>query len=125
MGTRAVPALAGAVRAWHDRDRGDDLALRRARRADDMGCRHFGAQPGVHAGRGDHHDPADPGVHRLVVLGVPRESRHRGLSLMPAPRIAADDSPLWKRHAWMAAIWAASVAALGAVAWILELWIGA
>ena len=44
---------------------------------------------------------------------------------MPASRIAADDSPLWKRLAWMAAIWAASVAALGAVAWILELWIGA
>jgi hypothetical protein len=57
---------------------------------------------------------------------------------MPAPRIAADarpqaapraigqpNTPLWKRLAWMAAIWAASVAALGAVAWVLELWIRA
>lgn len=30
-------------------------------------------------------------------------------------------SPLWKRLAWMAAIWAASVAALGLVAGIIRL----
>lgn len=33
------------------------------------------------------------------------------------------DTPLWKRLAWMAAIWAGSVAALGAVAYLLRLWI--
>lgn len=34
-----------------------------------------------------------------------------------------DPGPLWKRLAWMAAIWTLSVAALGSVAWLLRLWI--
>jgi hypothetical protein len=31
--------------------------------------------------------------------------------------------PLWKRLAWLAAIWALSVAALGAVAAVLRFWL--
>jgi hypothetical protein len=31
--------------------------------------------------------------------------------------------PLWRRLAWFVAIWAASVAALGTIAWFLRLWI--
>jgi hypothetical protein len=33
--------------------------------------------------------------------------------------------PLWKRLLWMGAIWAASVASLGAVAWLIRLWLKA
>lgn len=36
---------------------------------------------------------------------------------------SADDSPLWKRLAWMFAIWAMSITVLGVVAYILRLWI--
>jgi len=35
----------------------------------------------------------------------------------------AEAQPLWRRLAWMGAIWAASVAALGVVAGLLKLWI--
>jgi len=35
----------------------------------------------------------------------------------------ADHSSLWKRLAWMAAIWAASVVVLAIVAYILRSWI--
>jgi hypothetical protein len=35
----------------------------------------------------------------------------------------AESKPLWQRLGWMAAIWLASVAALGAVAYVLRLWL--
>ncbi|MEO1920895.1 MAG: DUF2474 domain-containing protein [Sphingomonadaceae bacterium] len=35
----------------------------------------------------------------------------------------AERAPLWKRLGWMALIWAGSVAAIGAVAYVLRLWI--
>lgn len=36
---------------------------------------------------------------------------------------AAETQPLWKRLAWFAAIWVASIAALGVVALILRAWL--
>lgn len=35
----------------------------------------------------------------------------------------ADLLPVWQRIAWMAAIWFASVATLGAVSWLIRLWL--
>lgn len=34
-----------------------------------------------------------------------------------------DAGPWWKRLAWLATIWAMSVAALGVVAYLLRLWL--
>ncbi|MFL0415180.1 DUF2474 family protein [uncultured Sphingomonas sp.] len=33
------------------------------------------------------------------------------------------EAPLWRRLGWMALIWAASVAAVGAVAMVIRLWL--
>ncbi len=42
---------------------------------------------------------------------------------MLAPPDKPGEGPLWRRLAWMAAIWAASVTVLGAVAWVLRAWL--
>ena len=42
---------------------------------------------------------------------------------MDDPGREAERRPLWQRRAWLAASWIASVAGLGAGAWVLRLWI--
>lgn len=37
--------------------------------------------------------------------------------------LKADSAPLWQRAGWMAAIWTASVLALGAVAGAIRFWL--
>ncbi len=51
-----------------------------------------------------------------------------GLALMRwEPKLEGGDRgdarPLWQRFGWLVLIWVASVAALGAVAYLLRLWI--
>jgi cytochrome d ubiquinol oxidase subunit II len=75
------------------------------------------AESEVHAGRGGGDSSGDPRLHLLGLLGVPRQGGRPRVSLMRARE------PLWKRFSWMVAIWAGSVAALGAVSLILRLWL--
>lgn len=43
---------------------------------------------------------------------------------MPRGSAGGNAGPLWRRLAWLAAIWATSVAVLGVVAWGLRWWVG-
>ena len=84
-----------------------------------------------HAGRCGGADPDHHRLHRLCLLGIPREGGRAWLSLMPPPDRRAGDRagdraigvPLWRRLAWLVAIWAASVAALGVVAYAIRWWL--
>lgn len=43
---------------------------------------------------------------------------------MLAPSEGPPERPLWQRLAWMGALWAMSVAALGTIAWLIRWWLG-
>ena len=43
---------------------------------------------------------------------------------MPGAHGTRTPGPLWKRLLWFAALWLAGLASVGALAWLLRLWIG-
>jgi Cytochrome bd terminal oxidase subunit I len=64
------------------------------------------------AGRADH-GAHHPRLHRLFVLGVPRQDRARGLPLMPAPR----------QWLWFVGLWAAGVGVTALVGYAIKFWL--
>src|SRR5690606_30562330 len=114
----AIPADPCAVRADIRGPGHQRVPVRGAAGADHPRCRGTGLKPGLHAGRRGGADPHHPDLHRLELLGVPREGGGRGVSLM-----ASGPGPLWKRLAWFVFLWLAGLAVVGAVAWLLRLWI--
>lgn len=53
----------------------------------------------------------------------PSSKRPGGSDPGPHPEALRSPRSLWKRLAWFAALWIGSVAVIGAVAFILRLWI--
>jgi hypothetical protein len=79
----ALRARAGAVPAVLCRARDHDVADDRAARHHDLGGRRPAFDAALPSGRGRRADPSHSRLHRLRVLGVPRQgARGRGLPLM-------------------------------------------
>ena len=111
----AVPDDPADLHPQPGRARHQPVPLRRAAQDIDLGRRRAGCQPEVHAARcaGDGAD--HPGLHRVFLLGVPRQDRPRGLSLMPAPR----------QWLWFVGLWAAGVGVTALVGYAIKLWLKA
>ena len=71
----ALPPQHGAVRAGLSRARRVDVALSRAAAPDDLGGGRTADLARLSAGRRGDPDPGDPVLHRVLVLGVPRQGQ--------------------------------------------------
>src|SRR3546814_3799886 len=78
---------------------------------DNLGSRGASPQSAIHARRRVDHGADHPCLYRMVLLGVSRKGWRGWVSLMAARM---------KRIGWFIAIWAASVAAIGAVGLIIR-----
>ena len=52
-------------------------------------------------------------MHRIDGTALPRLKDH----------MRDDSGPLWKKWAWFIGLWAAGVAAVGSVGWLLRWWL--
>ena len=119
----AVPGGNRAVRALLHRPRHQLLSLHRAALDHHLVGGGAGLQPEIPAGRRRDPDPADPRLHRLVLLGVPRQGRPvGGLSLMAGSMHREQQQPgsLPTRLLWFAALWLAGVAAVALVGLLIR-----
>ena len=118
-GTEPLPRVAGAVRPVLRRTADQLLPLPGADVGHAVGSGCAAVEPRVPARGRRLPDPDHPRVHRVLVLGVPRQDRtgRRRLPLTMAPKG-------WQRLLWFVVIWAGSVAALGVVAWAIRLALG-
>ena len=101
-----------------------------SRSRDHLGSRNRPQRPGLHALGHGLRAAHDPGLYRLVLLGVPRQGQLRRVPRMKIPLLrwpnipsASSDEPLpplWRRLLWMAGIWLASISVLTAVAMVLR-----
>ena len=120
-GLSAVLSDAGAVRAVLCRARHQHVALYRAAEHHDLAGGLAREQPDLHAVRRRRADPADPRLHRLGLLGVPRQGEGRErLSLTPPE---PNPRPLAQRLLWFAALWLGGVGAVTILSYGLRLWI--
>src|SRR3546814_8735942 len=88
-----------------------DLARHYSGAGDNLGSRGASPQSAIHARRRVDHGADHPCLYRMVLLGVSRKGWRGWVSLMAARM---------KRIGWFIAIWAASVAAIGAVGLIIR-----
>src|ERR1700730_17917689 len=121
MGLPAVLSVAGAVRAVLCRARHQHVSLYRAAEHHHLAGGVSSKQPALHAGRRGDTDTADPRLHLVGLLGIPRQGKARGrLSLTrdePKPRSLA------QRLLWFALLWFGGVGTVPIVPFCLSLWL--
>src|SRR5262245_12294276 len=112
-----VPGGGGGVCAVLYWPRHQLLSLHRTPLGNDLVGRRTRREPELPSRRCRHLDAADPCLHGVVLLGVPRQARSlRGLSLMQE---GAERRRL-VRLAWFALLWLAGVALMALVALLVR-----
>ena len=120
----AVPGGTRLLRAVLCGARHQLLPLHRADVGHDLGGSSARQQPRLPAGRRGRARPADPRLHRLFLLGLPRQGElRRGLPLNGArPPVGnhRKSSGWTSRLLWFAGLWIASVTVISAVAFVIR-----
>jgi hypothetical protein len=120
-GLPAVLSRPGLVRAVLCRTGYQHVSLYRAAEHHDLAGGCAAEQPDLHARRRGRTGAADSRLHRLGLLGLPRQGPGRErLSLMPRK---AEARPLGRRLIWFAVLWLSGVGAVTVISFGLRLWL--